>query len=94
MSGEKQLPIWRCRTCKAVLGFFEGNDMLRIKYKDLIVYISSETKRSLTKVERVCRFCGAWNIAWLKGKREGDNTPLKDQLEKIKDDIEVKEVKP
>jgi len=90
----EKLPVWRCRTCKAILGFFEGGDLLRIKYKDLIVYVTSETRKSLTKVERICRFCGTWNVTWLKGKRESDSAPLKEQLERIRDDIEVKKVKP
>ncbi|RLI02315.1 hypothetical protein DRO31_04440 [Candidatus Bathyarchaeota archaeon] len=86
----KQDEVWRCRKCGAVLGYFDGKDFLRIKYKDLVVYISSETKNSITRVERICRGCAAWNVTFLQGKKEG-NTPLKEQLERVKDKIKVVE---
>jgi len=47
---------WKCKACEAILGYLsEDKDILRVKYKDLLIYFSGGV------VERNCRSCGSWN---------------------------------
>ncbi len=47
---------WKCAACFAILGYTDaGREMLRIKYKDLYVYIRGG------EVTQICRSCGKAN---------------------------------
>ncbi len=47
---------WKCGACFAVLGYTDANkETLRIKYKDLYVYVSGGI------VTQICRSCGKAN---------------------------------
>lgn len=47
---------WKCAACFAILGYTDSNkEMLRIKYKDLYVYIIGG------EVTQICRSCGKAN---------------------------------
>lgn len=47
---------WKCKSCGSILGYLsEDKDVLRVKYKDLLIYFSGGV------VERNCRSCGSWN---------------------------------
>ena len=54
---EKKLCVaWRCFDCKSILGYTNAKkDQLRIKYKDLYVFIEGGN----TTV--ICRHCGCQN---------------------------------
>ena len=48
---------WKCIDCKKVLGYTDSrSEILRIKYKDLFVYIRKG------EVTVLCRNCGKQNI--------------------------------
>ena len=59
---EKTLCVsWKCFDCKSILGFTNSKkDELRIKYKDLYVFI----KGGETTV--ICRHCGRQNTVFYK----------------------------
>ncbi len=47
---------WKCLACSKVLGYTDNDkQILRIKYKDLYVYIKGG------EVTEVCRYCGKLN---------------------------------
>ena len=54
---DKKMPhAWRCRECRSILAMAdEKKEVLRIKYKDLYVFIEGG------KVTVLCRGCGALN---------------------------------
>ena len=95
MNVKEKLPVWLCNTCGAVLGFYMSpqKDGVRIKYKDLLVYVTPEPG-SIAKVERACRQCGAWNVIYVRAGKRFQNKPLQEQLEAVKDKIAVVIKKP
>ena len=58
---------WRCSECNAVLGFLDGSDILRIKYKDLYFFVFSLTGAS--QVKCLCRRCGKVNVIMVKATK-------------------------
>jgi len=54
-----QSRAWKCSSCGSVLGYLDGTDILRIKYKDLYFYVNVIKGASLIKC--LCRKCGKVN---------------------------------
>ncbi len=48
---------WKCSACCKVLGYTDPNkEVLRIKYKDLYIYVKGG------EVTEICRYCGKANV--------------------------------
>ncbi len=48
---------WKCSACYKVLGYTDPDrEVLRIKYKDLYIYVKGG------EVTELCRFCGKANV--------------------------------
>ncbi len=49
---------WKCTACCKILGYTDPNkEILRIKYKDLYIYVKGG------EVTEICRYCGKANTA-------------------------------
>lgn len=73
-----QSNVWKCSSCGAVLGYLDGTDILRIKYKDLYFYVNVIRGASLIKC--LCRKCGKVNEVMAKAMKMSE--PAVIELEK------------
>jgi len=65
---------WRCENCRAILGYFDGEDILRIKYKDLYFFVFSIT--GTTQVKSLCRKCGKINSIFVKSGKSQPSSSI------------------
>ena len=55
---------WKCIECFKILGYTDADrEVLRIKYKDLYIYINGGV------VTEICRFCGKANTVTYDAKK-------------------------
>ncbi len=59
---------WRCESCNSILGYIDGTDILRVKYKDLYFFVNVISGAS--QVKCLCRKCGNVNDLIVKSQRK------------------------
>lgn len=72
---------WECSNCHSTLGFIDGTDILRLKYKDLYFFVNVLIGTSQVKV--LCRKCGKINTLIISTTPEKHLEPKVMELEKF-----------